>query len=208
MKRFVIFGLIFLLISCSSTTESGKQEITIVANVVPCSYSCVQNSDIPCGYAIVQQEHKPRVTEIMPKKRPCCNDENPNAKEAIPDLPEIYVIAANRTLRSMLANKDTLLKEKAGIYVSETINNESDMPTGQEKGTATLKRGLINAGYDIVTDRGAADYVITDEVSWFDTETKIVPAIKYSLGLYDTHGKKLGEWSEILHQAKGDRSWW
>jgi hypothetical protein len=60
----------------------------------------------------------------------------------------------------------------------------------------------------LADDRGMADYVITNEIAWFDTATKTVPAIKYSLGLYNPRGQKLGEWSEILHQVKGDRSWW
>ena len=208
MNKIAIFCSVFLLVSCSSTTEPQKQEISAPAGVVPCSYSCVQNSGVPCSFKTVSQVQKPRVTEIMPKKRPCCNDENPNVGAVIPDSPEIYVISANRTLRSMLVNKDSLLKNNARIYVAETVNNEQDMPTGYEKGTMALKRGLMNAGYDVVNDRTLADFILTNEISWFDTATKTIPAIKYSLGLYNTHGQKLGEWSEILHQVNGDRSWW
>lgn len=208
MKKLAMLGSMFLLISCANTAESEKQEIKTNTSAVPCSYSCVGNSAEPCNYASVQQVQRPRVTEIMPKSRPCCDDKNPNAKEVIPNSPEIYVISANRTLRSMLAEKNSLIKDNARIYVADTINNEPDMPGGYEKGTAALKRGLANAGLKVVTERGAADYIMTSEISWFDTATKIVPAIKYSLGLYDNHGQKVGEWSEILHQAKGDRSWW
>lgn len=208
MKRFIILGSAFLLLSCSTASEPEKQAPRTQTSVVPCSYSCVGNSAAPCGYTTVQQVQKPRVTEVMPKKRPCCDDDNRNAKEVIPDSPEIYVIAANRTLRSMLSENRLPIKSGARIYVAETTNNEPDMPTGYEKGVASLKRGLSNAGFVLADDRGMADYVITNEIAWFDTATKTVPAIKYSLGLYNPRGQKLGEWSEILHQVKGDRSWW
>ena len=43
---------------------------------------------------------------------------------------------------------------------------------------------------------------------WFDTPTKQVPAIKYTLTLESKDGVKIGEWTEVVHQADGDRSWW
>ena len=206
MKKFGMFCSALLLVACANTNKTEEVQNNEVTTAVPCSYSCQSNQTTPCPY--VQNVQKPRVTEIMPKKRPCCDDANPNAKEVIPDAPEIYVIAANRTLRSML-NGDSPLPNNAKIFVAETVNNEPDLPTGFEKGTAALKRGLERSGkYNIVNERAKADYVLIEEISWYDTATKTVPAIKYSLGLYNNFGQKLGDWNEILHQANGDRSWW
>jgi len=205
MKKLGILCSVLVLAACSHNKANDTQS-NAAPTTIPCSYSC-PSATTPCPYA--ESVQKPRVTEIMPKSRPCCNDRNPNAKEVIPDAPEIFVISANRTLRSMLNDKDVLFKENAKVFVADTINNEPDMPTGIEKGTAALKRGLSNnENIEIVSDREDAEYVITSEVSWYDTATKTVPAVKYSLGLFDSKGKKLGEWTEILHQAKGDRSWW
>ncbi len=206
MKKIGMVCSTLLLIACSTTTIEKPQPVKQTALNIPCSYSCQNNGGQPCNY--VENTQKPRVTEIMPKKRPCCNDENPNAKEVVPYAPEIYVIAANRTLRSML-NFASPIPNGAKVYVADTVNNEPDMPGGFEKGAEVLKRGLKNSGkFKIVEDREKADYVLGGEVSWYDTATKTVPAIKYSLGLFDNHGHKIGEWNEILHQADGDRSWW
>ena len=100
-------------------------------------------------------------------------------------------------------------ENNAKVFVADTINNESDLPTGIEKGTLALKQGLERAEkFAVVNEREKADYVLAGEVSWYDTPTKEVPAIKYSLGLFNNYGQKIGEWTEILHQANGDRSWW
>ena len=204
MKKISIFCSALLLAACSAK-KTDTQPVYNSATA-PCAYSCANSSAVNCPCA--ENKQKPRVTEIMPKSRPCCNDKNPNAKEVIPDAPEIYVIAANRTLRSML-NNNSPLHGGEKIFVAETINNETDLPTGVEKGTSTLIRGLKNAEKFIVVDtKDKADYVLLGEVSWYDTATKTVPAIKYSLALFDAYGKKIGEWNEILHQANGDRSWW
>lgn len=209
MQKFAVLCSALLLAACSAA-PNAESDTQPAVDAVPCSYSCVKNYGVPCGKILnTQQVQKPRVTEIMPKSRPCCNDVNPNAKTVIPDSPEIYVIAANRTLRSMLSRKDSLFNNKTKIFVAETINNEADMPTGIEKGTASLKRNLsADDDFEVVSDRGGAKYVLSSEVSWYDTTTKNIPAIKYSLQLYDTKGQKIGEWNEILHQANGDRSWW
>ena len=205
MKKFAILCSTLLAVACSNT-QKEQAPVSEAPTAVPCSYSCRANSPLPCPYA--EKKQKPRVTVVMPKKRPCCNDEKTDGSEIIPYAPEIYVIAANRTLRSMLSS-NLSLPENAKIFVSDTINNEPDMPTGIEKGTSALKRGLeASKKFKIVNDRSAADYVLSGELSWYDTETKTVPAIKYSLGLFNNYGQKIGEWNEILHQANGDRSWW
>ena len=54
----------------------------------------------------------------------------------------------------------------------------------------------------------AADYLLNSQVDWFDTPTKQVPAVKYTIELKSTDGVKIGEWTEVVHQADGDRSWW
>lgn len=210
MQKIGMLCAALLLAACANAKQEENTQAQEVPAAMPCSYSCVENSSVPCAEAKpIDNVQKPRVTEIMPKGRPCCDDKNPNAKEVIPDAPEIFVISANRTLRSMLNDKNLPIKNKAKVYVADTINNEPDMPTGIEKGTEALKRGLKNAGQvEITDDREQAQYVLSSEVSWFDTETKFVPAIKYSLGLFDNKGQKLGEWVEILHQSYGDRSWW
>ena len=60
----------------------------------------------------------------------------------------------------------------------------------------------------IVESKNEAEYVVDSAVDWYDTATKTVPAIKYDMFLKSKDGRLIGEWSEIIHQAEGDRSWW
>ena len=60
----------------------------------------------------------------------------------------------------------------------------------------------------VTDDIHESDYVINSVADWYDTPTKKVPAIKYDLFLNEKDGRVIGEWSEIVHQAEGDRSWW
>ncbi|MBR1399167.1 MAG: hypothetical protein IJ564_03200 [Alphaproteobacteria bacterium] len=216
-KIFVGFLVVAVSACTAGKVENQKLEDSVAAELqtnvsVPCSYSCVQGA--PCqNVQPAPMVLKPRVTETVSKKRPCCLDEDKNSEEKtiIPNAPEIYVISANRTVRSMINDIEGVFKsdKKAKMYVAETVNNEADMPGGIEKGVSAIKRNLKNTdNIDVTDNRSEADYVVTSEVAWFDTPTKQIPAIKYSIGLYDTYGKKLGEWHEVVHQAAGDRSWW
>lgn len=214
MKKICLCCAVLLFCSCTTKSALIEEEPTVqtTPESIPCTYSCVQGS--PCqNVKQTPMVLKPRVTQIVSKKRPCCAKEDANMpqKEIIPDAPEIYVIAANRTTKSMIGDISPFLSEqkKVVMFVGETINNEADMPGGIEKGQGVIKRNLTNSeAVQITENRANADYVVTSEVTWFDTTTKKVPAIKYSVALYDNYGQKLGEWSEIIHQAEGDRSWW
>ena len=78
-----------------------------------------------------------------------------------------------------------------------------------EQGTKTLKKRFSDISNVIVVENPAeAQYVVDSRVDWFDTATKKVPAIKYDIFLKSNNGRLIGEWSEIIHQAAGDRSWW
>ena len=60
----------------------------------------------------------------------------------------------------------------------------------------------------VVENKLAADYVVHSTADWYDTATKTIPAIKYSILLRGRDGHLVGQWNEIIHQAEGDRSWW
>lgn len=216
MKKMALLSTLVLIAGCSSASKTPEVEAyPEVAEVsVPCSYSCVENN---CPQAMPEPlVLKPRVTEVYSehKKRRCCPDEEPVAPEQqktiIPELPEIYVISANRTVNSMLNDAKAVFQDKpVRIFVADTKTADKDLPGGIDKGVKTIKKRLENSSTAIlVNSQSRAEYVVNTAVDWFDTPTKQVPAIKYTLTLESKDGVKIGEWTEVVHQADGDRSWW
>lgn len=219
------FGAVIALAGCCNKCQQNHaQQVEPVISAVqpvetpvaiPCSYSCMPNT--PCIRKPEPMVLKPRVTETVgqTKKRRCCdgdvNDAGNTQMTYVPDAPEIYVISANRTVNSML-KEAAAFYEQIGtmkVYVDKALMKSSDLPGGVEQGTQTLKKRFSNISNVLVMeDRAKADYVVDSRVDWYDTATKVVPAIKYDLFLKDKNGKVIGEWSEIIHQAEGDRSWW
>lgn len=216
MKKTAFMGSLLILSACAGSQEPLTQEVLVEETyTVPCSYSCMQENcaDVEIAPMVL----KPRVTETYSsqKVRRCCPDDKLNVTSeshtVVPNLPEIYVISANRIANSMLKETEEVLNQKKTprIYVAETTKTEDDLPGGIEKGTEALKKRLQNASNFIVVDNARrADYIITPEVSWFDTPSKKVPAIKYKLVMNSKDDVKIGEWAEVIHQAQGDRSWW
>jgi hypothetical protein len=217
MKKTAILGFMALLAGCQNTpaeqqvvTQAEPQTIT----GVPCSYSCMPNN--PCVQAPEPMVLKPRVVEVVgkPNRRPCCDNViSPfgNLQTYVPDAPEIYVISANRTVNSML-KEAAAFYEQIGtmkVYVDGAELKANDLPGGTEQGTKTLKKRFSNiSNVIVVEDKDKAEYIVDSRVNWYDTATKTVPAIKYDMFLRSKEGRLIGEWSEIIHQAEGDRSWW
>lgn len=217
MKKTAIFGLMAILAGCQNApteqqvaAQTEPQAIT----GVPCSYSCMPNN--PCVQAPEPMVLKPRVVEVVgqPNRRPCCdNVVSPfgSLQTYVPDAPEIYVISANRTVNSML-KEAAAFYEQVGtmkVYVDGADLKANDLPGGTEQGTKTLKKRFSNiSNVIVVEDKNDAEYIVDSRVNWYDTATKTVPAIKYDMFLRSKEGRLIGEWSEIIHQAEGDRSWW
>jgi len=229
MKKALVFGGVALLVGCSVCTspdcdKTTKSEPAVqatsaapvapVVTAMPCTSGCIQSA---CSGTTEPMVLKPRVLEkVEPKRRrPCCDD---NADIAVgeeqyyvPDAPEIYVISANRTVNSMQTEAVAFFKQVGAmkVYVDKAEPKSEDLPGGMDKGTETLKKRFAQMeNVSVVSKRENADYVVSSRADWFDTATKTVPAIKYDMFLNSPDGQVIGEWSEIIHQAEGDRSWW
>lgn len=217
MKKTVLLGTLLIFTGCTAhKTVEEQPYIPETINIsMPCSYSCLQENCSTAALAPVVL--KPRVTETYNpnrKKRRCCADDTPdNPAELqirIPELPEIYVISANRTVNSMLNDAKAVFQDKTiKIFVEDTVIADKDLPAGAPQGIKTIKKRLSNVNTVLLTDKKEqADYLVKPQTDWFDTPTKQVPAIKYTLTLNSKDGIKIGEWTEVVHQAEGDRSWW
>lgn len=219
MKKYAMLSVVALLSGCQnapapqpeSVPNSQVQETVVTG--VPCSYSCMPNN--PCVQVPEPMVLKPRVVEVVgqPSRRPCCDNISPfgSVQTYVPDAPEIYVISANRTVNSMLKEAAAFYQQVGTmkVYVDGADLKAGDLPGGAEQGTKTLKKrfaGISNV--IIVESKKDAEYIVDSAVDWYDTATKTVPAIKYDMFLKSKDGRLIGEWSEIIHQAEGDRSWW
>ncbi len=226
MRKTVVLSLVLLLAGCAcqkgdclkktetQETKAVAQEV-IAPVAIPCSYSCAQPGNCQSQEPVVL---KPRVTETVgeKRKRPCCDEDNSwlqneEAETYVPDAPEIYVISANRTINSMQTEAAPLFKqvEDMKVYVDKATPKADDLPGGMDKGTDVIKKRLSQMeNVKVVDKKNVADFVVDSSANWYDTPTKKVPAIKYDINLKDRGGNLVGEWSEIIHQAEGDRSWW
>ena len=190
-------------------TEVAPETVVVPVTAVP-ALTCAQ-----AGKCISQEPVvlKPRVTETVGgNKRPCCDDGlTDNAETYVPDAPEIYVIAANRTVNSMQDEAAPLFEQlgKIKVYVGDANPKSDDLPGGMDKGTETIRKRFSQMkDVIVVKNKFIADYSVESAADWYDTPTKTVPAIKYDISFKDRGGNLIGEWSEIIHQADGDRSWW
>ena len=223
MNKTFLFGAVALLAGCSICTSPDCEKKSVretqpeiqtasVVPAMPCTTGCVQPE---CMGKVEPMVLKPRVLEkVQPKhKRACCDDEVTTGEEKyyVPDAPEIYVISANRTVNSMQAEAAAFFKQVGPmrVYIDKAEPKAADLPGGMDKGTETIKYRFEQMDkVTIVDKKNKADYVVSSRADWYDTATKTVPAIKYDLFLKAPDGQVVGEWSEIIHQAQGDRSWW
>ena len=225
MKNTLMIAATLLLFGCHCHTDQcSEMDVELAPDnskqtlpaAIPCSYSYV-----PTNHCIAYTEPmvlKPRVTETVKKvkQRPCCNDNEPvlpfEAPETyVPDAPEIYVISANRTINAMQNEAEAFYKQVGNIrvFIDKAEPKSEDLPGGMDKGTETLKKRFAQMNnVTVVENKMAASYIVSSVADWYDTATKKVPAIKYDLLLKGRDGHLIGEWSEIIHQAEGDRSWW
>lgn len=215
MKKTAIFGALILMAGCAGTQETEVADIQVEMQSAPCAYSC--NHQGGCYSAPQPVVLKPRVTEVLRpnRKRRCCPDEpvlpGQEGIVYIPDAPEIYVISANRTVNSMQKEAAPFFEQigTMKVFVDGAKPKSDDLPGGVDKGTETLHNRFSNMSNVIVVDKPQqADFIVNSVIDWYDTPTKKVPAIKYDVFLNAKDGHVIGEWSEIIHQAEGDRSWW
>lgn len=226
MKKTVLFSTLLLLAGCACPFDNclknedvniplaKKTNTSVVVQEVCSAQTSEQNKCKTLAPVVL----KPRVTETLSanKKRPCCNDENSwlegeNDVTYVPDAPEIYVISANRAVNTMQKEAEPLFKQvgRMKVYVDKATEMSDDLPGGIDKGTDIIKKRMQQMeNVKVVNNKLVADYTLGSSADWYDTPTKTVPAIKYNIILKDRGDNLIGEWSEIIHQAEGDRSWW
>lgn len=128
----------------------------------------------------------------------------------VPVMPEAYTLASNRTLNRMLKDTALIYQQSPDIklFIKEASLDAADLPQGSEAGVKSMKRQLQNSRtFNVVDDISQADYYLETKINWLDTPSKTVPAIKYQVKLFDTKGKQINEWVEVIKQADNSKIW-
>ncbi len=126
--------------------------------------------------------------------------------------PEVYSIVAVRTTNKML-DQTTNIYETATtptLYIMEVKKASEDMPNGFYYARKVSKDIIAGSRtFHVVNNLNDADYYIETVVDKIPLENTQVPAIKYTITLYDKDNNKINEWTEVLQQVQnGDQSWW
>lgn len=152
---------------------------------------------------------------ISKQEKPKYIIDTPYGEENLYDetiTPEVYSIVAVRTTNKML-DQTTEIYEKAvtpTLYVMEIKKASEDMPNGFYY-ARKVSKDIIEGSrtFHVVNNLNDADYYIETVVDKIPLENTQVPAIKYTMTLYDKDNKKINEWTEVLQQVQnGDQSWW
>lgn len=131
-----------------------------------------------------------------------------NIRETVPYMPDAYVLASNRAFSRIIRDMAHIYGSRPGLYIKETRVHDGDLPGGVEAGRENLIRQIKAADtFAAAENPEKADYYLETEVSWFDTPSKTVPAIRYKAVLFDKNNKKLNEWVEVIKKADNSQSW-
>lgn len=128
----------------------------------------------------------------------------------VPAMPEAYVLASNRTAKRFLNDTAAVAKRHphAKLYVKSAQSRSADLPAGVEKGVNHFKHQIENsAAFDLSETLAGSDYYLETAVDWLDTPSKKIPAIQYTVSLYDKNHHKVNQWAEVIKKADNSQSW-
>ena len=232
MKKTV--GLISILCVASCAQNAAYQAAPQPAYQFEPVYYEYDMPPCDCVANEPRQVQHPRVMaeKVVPSEKKCCDQhqyikgacgitdtfalENEQYYAApaeiityVPAQPEAYTLAANRIFNDFI-------KETYGIYakdhdikvfIDKGEAKDKDLPKGINEGVDAFTKHLVNSSTFKVADaKDEADYVITTSADWFDTYSKDVPAIKYTMQMADKSGNIVGTWSQIVRRAD-NKSW-
>ena len=212
--------------------EIGCPIVTV--EQLPCQ-NTENNLDVnPCkcvNSEPLQEVLRPRITEKLPVKprRNCpkdkqvincgcgdCsilsedNEQDNSVKEVIPAMPEAYKLASSRVFSRFVKDTGSVYGAKPNVllYVKPIEVKSDDLPAGAAEGVALFKRKLLASfTYAVTDDENNNDYYLETYVDWFDTISKTIPAIKYTVILYAKDGNIVGTWVEIVKKAENSKTW-
>ena len=119
-------------------------------------------------------------------------------------MPQSYILASKRCFNHFIEDTYSLYRTRPDvmIYVDNGELIDKDLPAGIEEGVRNFKMQILNSHtFKLTDDKNRADYTLTTSAQWFDTPTKDIPAIKYTINLINNHGQVFKSWSEVVKKT-------
>lgn len=179
--------------------EPVVQEAPVVVEpeVVPAPVAS-ENED----YVEVTVEKNPYRTDVVGMKT---STNKTDVKELADYSPEVYMVVASRAANRMLQDTSAIYDsgKTRTLYLKDTKLLSKDLPYGSHRLKGVIK-DIIGGSktFDIVNNSKNADFVAETSADWYVAPNNTIPALQYTLTLFDKNGKKVNEWVEVIRQVK------
>lgn len=197
-------------------------------------YEPVEVNPCQCAYQpdSCREIQKPRIVEekVLEPRRHCpgdsqfldcgcgqCNTFAPAEPRAepivetfVPDMPQAYNLASNRIFNRFIRDTYNIYSQNPNIkvYVRHPVVKNDDLPGGALSGVETFKNQLQSSHtFALTNSADDADYILNTTTEWFDTPSKPVPAVKYTVDLLSKDGNPVNSWVEIVKKPEQTQSW-
>ena len=181
------------------TQEPVVQEAPVVVEpeVVPAP-AASENED----YVEVTVEKNPYRTDVVGMK----TSTNKTDVKALADYsPEVYMVVASRAANRMLQDTSAIYDsgKTRTLYLKDTKLLSKDLPYGSHRLKGVTKDIISGSKtFDIVNNSKNADFIAETSADWYVAPNNTIPALQYTLTLFDKNGKKVNEWVEVIRQVK------
>ena len=205
----------------------------VVESVCPCQETVpVVMDPCKCAHDTTPREVlRPRIKETLPVQtaRNCPKDSQiincgcgqcqvfekdtdteDKVKEVVPEMPQAYELAASRAFNHFIKDTFDIYSKKPDVllHVEQAQLDDNDLPGGVENGVMLFKNKVLTSRtFVLEEDKAKAEYVLQTSAQWFDTPSKEVPAIKYTIKLLDNKNKIVNQWVEIVKKAENSQKW-
>lgn len=207
-------------VETSAQCPCGNSEETVENDPCKCAYEQPLREVLRPRIKVMVQENNsrrkcPEDTQVINCGCGDCqvklqNDETINVQEVIPAMPEAYELASSRIFSRFIKDTEKIYKAKDNVllYVKSAEAKSEDLPEGVQEGVKLFKDKLLTSyTYAVTDDEKNHDYYIQTTADWFDTVSKTVPAIVYTVTLYDKNGIIIDTWVEIVKKAENSETW-
>lgn len=153
------------------------------------------------------------LVEVTVEKNPYRSDvvgmkstTNKSEVKAVADYsPEVYMVVATRAANRMLQDTSAIYDsgKTRTLYLKDTKLLSKDLPYGSHRLKGVTKDIISGSKtFDIVNNSKNADFIAETSADWYVAPNNTVPALQYTLTLFDKNGKKVNEWIEVIRQVQ------
>lgn len=153
-------------------------------------------------YVEVTVEKNPYRADVVGMKT---SSNKANVKSVADYSPEVYMVVATRAANRMLQDTSAIYDsgKTRTLYLKDTKLLSKDLPYGSHRLKGVTKDIISGSKtFDIVNNSKNADFIAETSADWYVAPNNTIPALQYTLTLFDRNGKKVNEWVEVIRQVK------